>query len=159
MSDLWRLPATELAAGIRNREYTAVEVLDSVLARVDEHNPRLNAITYDCSDAARAEAEAADAALAAGDAVGALHGVPVTIKENVDQAGTPNTNGIPALADLMADEDCPLVSNLRGAGVVEVQRVVRHAATLSAPEPQHAIYISLRLGDHVHRPLQRHHHS
>lgn len=122
MADLWRLSATELAAGIRNREYTAVEVLDSVLARVDEHNPRLNAITYDCSTTARAEAEAADAALAAGDAVGALHGVPVTIKENVDQAGTPNTNGIPALADLMAEEDCPLVSNLRGAGAVIIGR-------------------------------------
>ena len=122
MTELWQRSAVELAAGIRDGEHTAVEVLDSVLARVDAHNPRLNAITYDCSETARAEAEAADAAVAAGRPLGPLHGVPVTIKENVDQAGTPNTNGIPAFADLMADRDAPLVANLRAAGAVIIGR-------------------------------------
>jgi len=118
MTELWQRTAVELAAGIRRREHTATEALESVLARVDERNPHLNAITYDCREAARAEAAAADAAVAAGAALGPLHGVPVTIKENVDQAGTPNPNGVPALADLMASEDAPLVSNLRSAGAV-----------------------------------------
>lgn len=118
MTELWQRTAVELAAGIRAKEHSATEALESVLARVEAVNPHLNAITYDCSDAARAEAAAADEAVARGDELGPLHGVPVTIKENVDQAGTPNTNGIPALANLMATEDAPLVSNLRKAGAV-----------------------------------------
>ena len=109
----------ELAEGIRRRDHTATEALESVLSRVDDRNPHLNAITYDCRDAARAEAAAADEGVAAGVELGPLHGVPVTIKENVDQAGTPNPNGfVPAFADLIASTDAPLVSNLRKAGAV-----------------------------------------
>ena len=118
MSELWQRSAVDLAAGIRGGDHTATEALESVLGRVDELNPHLNAITYDCREAAQAEAAAADAAVAAGAELGPLHGVPVTIKENVDQAGTPNTNGVPAFADLIASEDAPLVSSLRKAGAV-----------------------------------------
>lgn len=122
MSELWKFSAVELAEGIRNRDFTSVEVTESVLGRIADRNPKLNAIVYDLADEARDQAAAADAALAAGDAVGPLHGVPVTVKENVDQIGTPTTNGVPAFADMFATEDAPLVANLRRAGAVFVGR-------------------------------------
>ncbi|MGB5755413.1 MAG: amidase [Acidimicrobiales bacterium] len=122
MNELWRSGAAELATGIREKRYKPSEVVDSVLARVADRNGDLNAISYLLADEARAEAVAADAAVAAGDDLGPLHGVPVTIKENVDQAGLPNPNGVPAFADLIATEDAPLVRNLRRAGAVIIGR-------------------------------------
>jgi amidase len=118
MTELWRAGAVELAAGIRARDFKPSEVMESVLDRVAARNPELNAITYDLADQARTEARAADDAVAAGADLGPLHGVPVTIKENIDQAGLPNPNGVPAFADLMATDDAPLVRNLRGAGAI-----------------------------------------
>ena len=122
MDELWQASAGDLAEGIRARRFKPSEVLESVLARVDERNGQLNAITYDLADQARAEAAAADDAVAGGQALGPLHGVPVTIKENIDQAGLPNPNGVPAFADLIATEDAPLVRNLRGAGAIVIGR-------------------------------------
>ena len=120
--ELWRASAVEQAEGIRTGRFTSAEVTDSVLRRIADHNPRLNAIVYDLADEARIQAEQADRALAAGGDVGPLHGVPVTIKENIDQAGMPTTNGVPAFADVTADDDSPVVANLRRAGAVFVGR-------------------------------------
>ncbi|MED5292662.1 MAG: amidase family protein, partial [Actinomycetota bacterium] len=122
MEELWRLSAAEMAAGIRDRTFSATEVADSVLDRVADKNPELNAITVEFPEQVRAEATAADDALANGEQVGALHGVPVTIKENIDVAGQATPNGVPAFADLMAYEDAPLVKNLRDAGAIVIGR-------------------------------------
>ena len=122
MSDLWKQSATELAATIRNREVKPSEAVASVLERVAAHNGHLNAITYDLADQARADALAADDEVAGGGALGPLHGVPVTIKENIDQVGLPNPNGVPAFAELIATEDAPLVANLRRAGAIVIGR-------------------------------------
>ncbi len=122
MTEPWRLSATELAAAIRTGSISAVEAVDSVLGRIAERNPGLNAIVFDTGDEARAAAAEADAARVAGAPLGPLHGVPVTIKENIDQTGTPTTNGVPAYADLVADSDSPVVRNLRNAGAVIVGR-------------------------------------
>ncbi|MDP6374565.1 MAG: amidase [Pseudomonadales bacterium] len=122
MSELWQESAVALAKGIEDKQFSAEEVLDSVLARIDALNPHLNAIVYDYRDSARADARRADAAVARGDVLGALHGVPVTIKENVDMAGEPTPNGVPALASLIATDDSPVVRNLRAAGAVIVGR-------------------------------------
>jgi amidase len=119
---LWRLSAVELASGIRERRFSSAEVLESVLERVDALNPRINAITVDCREEARADAARADAAVAAGAALGPLHGVPVTVKENVDQTGYASTNGVAAFADLIAREDSPVVANLRRAGGIIIGR-------------------------------------
>lgn len=118
--DLWQLSAADTAAKIRDREVKPSEVMASVLARVDAHNPRLNAITVDLSADAAAAAEAADAAIESGAEIGPLHGVPVTIKENTDVAGQANPNGVPAFAELMATEDAPLVARLREAGAIVI---------------------------------------
>jgi len=85
---MWRWSATRVAAAIRSREISAREALEASLTRLAEVNGRLNAVTVDLSDTARAAADRADRALAAADApLGSLRGVPVTIKENVDQQG------------------------------------------------------------------------
>jgi amidase len=94
-TEFWKLSAVELAEGIRRRDFSSVEVVTSVLGRVRADNPRLNAITVDCSADALEDAERADAAVRRGDALGELHGVPVTIKENADQRGKQRRTGYP----------------------------------------------------------------
>jgi amidase len=121
-AEYWQMSAVDLAAGIRRRDFTSVEVLTSVLERVAERNPTLNAITVDLSADARADAERADAAVRRGDALAPLHGVPVTIKENVDQRGKATPNGVPAFANLIAADDSPVVANLRRAGAIIIGR-------------------------------------
>jgi amidase len=121
-NELWRLSAVEIARGIRAREYSCHEVITNVLARMDRLNPSLNAITVDCRDEALTDASRADDALRRGDPLGPLHGVPVTIKENVDQRGRATPNGVPAFADLVAADDSPVTANLRRAGAIIVGR-------------------------------------
>lgn len=120
--EAWRLSAVELAAAIRRRELSAREAVASVLARIADANPGVNALVDVMAGEAVAAADAADAALARGDAVGPLHGVPVTIKVNIDTAGRPTTGGIVALKDLVAAEDAPVTANLRRAGAIVVGR-------------------------------------
>lgn len=119
---LWQHSAVDLAAGIREKTFSSLEVITSVLNRVAEHNPRLNAIVQDLGEEALEQAKAADATLARGTLLGPLHGVPVTIKVNVDQAGKATTNGIPAFADAIAAADSPVVGNLRKAGAIIIGR-------------------------------------
>lgn len=120
--ELWQRDATDLAALIRTGRASAREAVESVLARVDAVNPKLNAIVRRLDEEALAAADAADAARARGDALGPLHGVPVTTKVNVDQKGLPNDNGVPAYRDVIAQHDAPVVANLRAAGAIIVGR-------------------------------------
>jgi len=85
-------------------------------------NPAINAVVRPLHESALAEAAAADQALARGQAVGPLHGVPITIKVNVDMAGQPTDNGVVAFKDLMATRDNPVVARLRGAGGIVIGR-------------------------------------
>src|SRR5918994_7741930 len=120
--DLWQRSAVELAQGIRQRTFSCREVMESVTARIRAMNPALNAIVYDYTEEALAEARRADDDLAVSWVRGPLHGVPITIKENVDQEGKPTPNGLPALEKIIAPEDAPLVRNLRNAGAIIVGR-------------------------------------
>jgi len=119
---LWRLSATEVAARIQSRELNAEAVTRSVLARIDAVNPRVKALASVSADSALAAARAADAAQARGEALGPLHGVPVTIKINVDVAGEPTTDGSADFKDNVATTDSPLVASLRDAGAIIVGR-------------------------------------
>ena len=119
---LWRLGANELAGLIRRREVSARDAATSVLARIAEVNPRINALPEVLAEQALDCADACDRALAAGLAPGPLHGVPVTIKVNVDTAGHATTDGIVAAKDNIARSDSPLVAHLRAAGAVIVGR-------------------------------------
>ncbi|MEM7095742.1 MAG: amidase [Actinomycetota bacterium] len=122
MGDLWKLGAAEAAARMRSGDFAPSELMDDVLDRVDAMNPGLNAIVLSHAERAREQAIAADAALTSGEAVGDLHGVPVTIKHNIDLAGDPNPNGVPALANHMATENHPLVDRLTEAGAIVIGR-------------------------------------
>lgn len=120
--ELWKLSAVELSAGIRRRDYSCADVAANVIERIRARNPDLNAITVDCTSDALADAERADDAVRRGDVLGELHGIPVTIKENVDQQGKATPNGIPAFANIIAPADAPVVANLRRAGAIIVGR-------------------------------------
>ncbi|MBM46800.1 MAG: amidase [Acidimicrobiaceae bacterium] len=122
MEELWKLSAAEITIGIKEGTFSATEVTQSVLSRINDKNPELNAITVEFPEEALTAAAQADEALASGHLLGPLHGVPVTIKENIDVAGQATPNGVPAFADLMAQEDAPLVKNLRDAGAIVVGR-------------------------------------
>ena len=119
---LWQQSAHEVAAGIRERRFSCSDVMSSVVERIRALNPKLNAIVVDLTDQALAEAAAADRKLQTLAEPGPLFGVPVTIKVNVDQEGEATTNGLPALANLIAPSDSPLVRNLRRAGAIIIGR-------------------------------------
>ncbi|MEP7116151.1 MAG: amidase [Acidobacteriota bacterium] len=120
--DIWRWDATHMARAIARHEVSSRETVEACLARLEEVNPRLNAVTVIRASDARAAADRADAAVARGDALGPLHGVPVSIKENIDQAGCATTNGVVAFRDLVANDDSPVVANLAAAGAIILGR-------------------------------------
>ncbi len=128
--DLWRWDAVELAAAIRTRKVSSREAVQSVLERLEAVNPAINAVTVVLGDPALADADAADAAVKRGEAVGMLHGVPVTIKENIDQTGQATTNGIVTFKDVIARSDSPPVANWKRAGAVIVGRTNTPAFSL-----------------------------
>lgn len=121
-NEIWRWDATRTAAAIAGREVSSREAVTSCLARLAAVNARLNAVTVDLGAHALEAADRADAAVARGDALGPLHGVPVSIKENVDQAGCATTNGIVAFRDLVATDDSPVVANWTRAGAIVIGR-------------------------------------
>lgn len=121
-TELWRAGAAQLAAAIRAREVSARETVEAHLARIEAVNPRLNAVTAVLAGEARASADHADAALARNEETGPLHGVPCTIKENIEVAGSATTNGIPVLAGALAERDAPAVQRLREAGAIVIGR-------------------------------------
>ncbi|WP_431014992.1 amidase family protein [Bradyrhizobium pachyrhizi] len=122
MQDIWRLSAAELASLIKSKKVSAKEAAEAGLARLDAVNPKLNAVVDHRPDDVLAQAAKIDAAIARGEAVGPLAGVPVTIKVNVDQEGYATTNGLKAQRDVIAKVDNPVVANLRKAGAVLLGR-------------------------------------
>ena len=95
--DLWRLSAAQTAAHTTAGNITAESATAAALSRMNAVNPALNAVVEDLSTEAMDRARALDIARASGVAPGPLHGVPITIKINVDQTGHATSNGVPAL--------------------------------------------------------------
>ena len=122
MNDLCTKGAGELAGMIASGEVTSAEVVDAHLARIEEVNPDLNAVTVTLADEARVAAAAVDRAVAAGAPLGPLAGVPFTAKENIDVAGSATTWGIAALAEQIASADAPMIARLREAGAIPLAR-------------------------------------
>lgn len=121
-TEIWRLSTTETARHTRTGDISAEAAVASSIARMNAVNPALNAVVEDLSSEALARAQDLDKARAAGAATGPLHGVPVTIKINVDQTGHATSNGVVALKDMIAPDDAPLVKSLQDAGAVIIGR-------------------------------------
>ena len=117
-TDLCYLTATELARRIREKDVSAREVLDAHFAQIDRVNPTVNAIVSQVPDQAIATATAADEALARGDNVGVLHGLPIAHKDLVDTKGIVTTQGSLIYADHVPEEDALIVERLKTAGAV-----------------------------------------
>ncbi|MBZ9707719.1 amidase [Mesorhizobium sp. ESP7-2] len=112
------MTATRLAAAIRERRISAGEAMEAQLARIALVNPLINAIVTLDEAAARAGAKAADMAIARGDAVGPLHGVPITLKDGHATAGMRTTVGLTAWADHIPTTDSTIAARLRKAGAI-----------------------------------------
>jgi aspartyl-tRNA(Asn)/glutamyl-tRNA(Gln) amidotransferase subunit A len=112
-------PATELAAMIRRRKVSPVEVVDAVLGRIEKVNPTLNAFVLVTAESARKQARAAERALGKkGASLGALHGVPFSVKDLVTTKGVRTTFGTPLYRDHVPAEDAPIVERLEAAGAI-----------------------------------------
>ncbi len=119
-SDLLRQSGVALAGAIARGEVSAAEAVEASIARIEQVNPALNAVVVQRYAEARAEARAADERRARGEPLGPLHGVPVTIKESLDLAGTPSTYGLPSRANILTTQDDVYVARLRAAGAIVV---------------------------------------
>jgi amidase len=109
---------SELAAAIRSRERSAGEVVDAHLRRIEAVGPRVNAVVQVDAERALAQAREADAALARGDAAGPLHGVPFTVKDNLEAVGIEMTIGAPERRGVIAERDAVVVTRMRAAGAI-----------------------------------------
>ena len=110
--------AVDIAAAIRSKAVSSLEVVDQYIDRVERYDGDINAVVVRDFERGREAAKAADAALARGDDVGPLHGVPMTIKEAYDIEGLPTTWGVPELRHNVAREDADSVRRLKAAGAV-----------------------------------------
>jgi len=119
MTGIWSRSAAEVARMLRDREISSRELTEAVLARIDEINPRLNAVVEVARDSALVAADEADRAIAGHDGRPLL-GLPVTVKEAFRVAGMHSTWGLPAFRDHVADRDATVVRRLRRAGAVVV---------------------------------------
>jgi aspartyl-tRNA(Asn)/glutamyl-tRNA(Gln) amidotransferase subunit A len=112
--------ATRLAGMIARREVSPVEVMDAVLERAQRLQPLLNMFALITAETARVEAKQAEAAVMRGDALGPLHGVPITIKDNVPMQGLPMRNGSVAFADFVPTQDAAVITRVRRAGAIPI---------------------------------------
>ena len=108
----------EVARKIRTKEISPRDVIDAHLERIDKLQPKLNAFVHVAAEGARRQAHAAEASVLHGDTVGALQGVPVSIKSCIDVAGWPCPAGSRLRADYVASDDAVLVSRLKAAGAI-----------------------------------------
>lgn len=122
MNELIQKSAIELASGIANKTFSAKEVADAHMQRIADVNPGLNAVVRVLEELASAAATEVDRAVAAGEPLGPLAGVPITIKENIDVAGLPTTQGLAALAEAIPNSNSPIVDRVLAAGAVPVGR-------------------------------------
>ncbi|MEA2785877.1 MAG: fatty acid amide hydrolase [Candidatus Eremiobacteraeota bacterium] len=131
--------ASELARRIADGSISSAEAVEAHIARIERVNPALNAVVVKRYDDARAEARDADRRRAAGEPLGALHGVPVTVKECLDFASLPSTFGLASRARHAADADDPYVARLRAAGAIVLGKT-NVAQLLLAVESSNPVY-------------------
>ncbi|NBQ99025.1 MAG: indole acetimide hydrolase [Actinobacteria bacterium] len=121
-NEIWRRSALQLASDIKSGRTTSREVVQAHLDRIAEVNGHVNAVVKVLADSALAAADDADRAVRDGAPLGVFHGVPLTIKENIDVAGQPTTSGVPVLAGAIAPDTAPAVERMLAAGAIPIGR-------------------------------------
>jgi amidase len=121
-NELWQESALSLAKLVRESTVTSREIVQAHLDRIEAVNSRVNAVVEVRPEEALREADAADEKVKSGAALGPLHGVPFTIKINLDVAGYATSEGTVALKGLIAPSDAPTVERMRQAGAVALAR-------------------------------------
>ena len=116
MGNIIYASAKSMAQAVRDKEVSAVELVEAHLGRIEEVNSALNAVVQLAAERARAEAVEADAALARGESKGALHGVPFTLKDSIDTEGIITTGGTLGRKDFVPGADATVTARLRAAG-------------------------------------------
>jgi amidase len=119
---IWTWGAVDLAAAVASRQWSARDVVEAFLQRIEAVNPAVNAVTIVLAEEAREAAEAADRAVTAGLPLGPLHGVPFTVKENIDLLGSATTHGVVAFEHAVPTLDAPAPARLRAAGAIPIAR-------------------------------------
>ena len=128
-----------LADAIRTGDLSSEAVVRACLDRIEAVNGALNAVFQLQTEAALARAREADAALARGESWGALHGVPMTIKDSLDTAGVVTTGGTEGRADFVPDRDATVVARLRDQGAILIGKTNTPQLTLSF-ETENVVY-------------------
>lgn len=119
---LWQWSACSLAKAIRDKRVSSLDVIQAHLDRIEAVNHKVNAVTIVLEEDALRAARDADEKIASGEEVGPLHGVPITIKENIDLVGSATTHGIVGLKDSLPETDAPVVAHLKKAGAIPIGR-------------------------------------
>ena len=130
-TNLTHQSAAALARAIREREVSSVEVVQAHLDRIEAVNPALNAVVALCAERALSEARDADDAIARGDALGPLHGVPMTVKDSHDTEGVVSTGGTLGRRGFVPDADAAAVARMRAAGAIVLGKTNTPELTLS----------------------------
>ena len=121
MAELWEMGATQLVKAIKDKTASCHEVMEAHLKRIEEINPTVNAVTVVLEESALEAAKLADISIAKGHFT-PLGGLPITIKENQDVAGSATTHGIAPLKHAIAGHDSPHIAELRNAGAIPIAR-------------------------------------
>ena len=128
----------EASEKIRQRKATSTELVEACLARIEKHNPKLNAFITVMGDAARAQAKELDAEQKSGKFRGPLHGIPIGLKDLIDTAGVRTTAASAVFADRIPKEDAPVVTKLKAAGAVIIGKLNMHEFAYGATSvPSH----------------------
>jgi aspartyl-tRNA(Asn)/glutamyl-tRNA(Gln) amidotransferase subunit A len=125
-TDLSDLTITELSPRIKSGEISPVELINVFLERIERLNPVINAFTTVLFDSARAQAKAAEAEIRKGNYKSPIHGIPVSIKDNLATAGVHTTGGSKILADWTPDFDATVVARLKAAGAINLGKNNMH---------------------------------
>ena len=139
MSEAIYWSACRIAAEIRAGNLTSREIVDACLERIEQVNPKINAVVQLVAERARKEADALDRLAASGRFRGPLHGVPITIKDSLDSEGIVSTGGTMGRKDFIPQQDAPVVARLRDAGAVLLGKTNTPELTLSG-ETNNLIY-------------------
>src|SRR3990172_6344907 len=121
-NEIWRMSASEIVRAVRTKRVSAREVVKAHLDRIEAVNGKVHAVTRVLAEEALAASDEADRALARGGEVGPLHGVPMTVKENIDVTGSATTQGVKALEGAVPSLDHPRIAQLTKAGAIPIAR-------------------------------------